>query len=364
VTEPQDDDLDDGLGLEKFAFPSANLFRYDGWHLPRKQFIRHSQWSEPLRALMAERADVGGPLRYLGLPGADLLDIRHLHERLCLPDGRVITFLGFDRSAHPNSAENFAVNAAYADMLRSPLVEDSNILPDDLYLLIDEASIAFQEMKRRAPFDVINLDFCEGVFGADINAQSCVYPLLMRLFSVQRTNDPWLLLITSRVSADAFASTTLQRLLAMLQSNVTDCEGFASACSEVLPTELPMDESTARGLPANVFFSLVSLMAGKWLVRAAAAANCKLKVVSAAGYKVHGGAQAMDMLSLSIRVEPQYVLSADGTGLVGGENDECAQALRMVPRMARPESIDEYLDQNETSSRRATAESRTPDMLS
>src|SRR4051794_33064978 len=65
------------------------------WHRPRKQFVRREQWWELVRRLYEGRPD-GAPLRYLGLPGVDLIDLRYLHDRVCNPVGRPLRFLGFN----------------------------------------------------------------------------------------------------------------------------------------------------------------------------------------------------------------------------------------------------------------------------
>ncbi|MEU4514006.1 hypothetical protein AB0G05_31285 [Nonomuraea wenchangensis] len=350
------DELDADLGLDDYELLAPPPRSYDGWHLPRKQFIRHSQWSEPLRDILNARSNPLAPISYLGLPGADLLDLRHLHERLCEPTGRRLRFVGFDRAARPQEADNAILNTAFADMIRKPLVEDeSRLFGDDLHLLLDEASVAFREVRRRAPFDVINLDFCEPVVGADLSSVSCVYPLLKRLFSLQRTNNPWLLLLTSRVKEEAFASSTLVSLLKVLEINRQQCDGFEALLPELLAGGRPLAEQDARSMEDGQFFRLVALLLGLWLISAAEDAHCKVSLVSAAGYAVYGGG-GMDMLSLSIKVEPDYGLVANGVGRADRAKQECQQAKRMAPRISRPDSIDDYLAANIEWAHRATRE--------
>ena len=53
------------------------------WHKPRKQYIRLRQWCAIVRWLIRKVGmQQGDSLRYLGLPGEDLLDIRKSSRRV------------------------------------------------------------------------------------------------------------------------------------------------------------------------------------------------------------------------------------------------------------------------------------------
>ena len=56
------------------------------WHRPRKQFVRHYQWCKEIRRMISHTPPADGVLKYLGLPGVDLLDLRYFHEEVCQTD--------------------------------------------------------------------------------------------------------------------------------------------------------------------------------------------------------------------------------------------------------------------------------------
>src|SRR4051794_11388333 len=114
----EDDELEGDLGQDKFELTVTPERTYDGWHLPRKQVVRHAQWSGPLGDLLRRRKAAPTTIRYLGLPGRDLLDIRHLLDTVCAPMGCEISFIGFDRAAKDNDPANPLLNSAYADLMR------------------------------------------------------------------------------------------------------------------------------------------------------------------------------------------------------------------------------------------------------
>ena len=68
---------------------------FSSWHKPRKQWIRKYQWLHEIGILLKGikfRDD--RPLKYLSLPGDDLLDVRVLHE-LCVRQKLSLRYLGF-----------------------------------------------------------------------------------------------------------------------------------------------------------------------------------------------------------------------------------------------------------------------------
>src|SRR5215469_1547520 len=82
------------------------------WHRPRKQAVRQIQWGSEINWLLAHKSPDDRSLRYLGLPGADLLDIRYFYSRFCSDGSHKLTFLGFDESAKPGSKYRDALNVS------------------------------------------------------------------------------------------------------------------------------------------------------------------------------------------------------------------------------------------------------------
>src|SRR5690242_12105971 len=64
------------------------------WHRPRKHYVRNAQWANAIREVMRDR-DGSERLKYVGLPGVDLLDLRHILKFVCEPHERHLEFIGF-----------------------------------------------------------------------------------------------------------------------------------------------------------------------------------------------------------------------------------------------------------------------------
>lgn len=68
------------------------------WHKPRKHYVRLKQWCHETRKLLKQfESDQNEELRYFGMPGEDLLDIRVLKE-VCAKSNVKLRYLGFDCS--------------------------------------------------------------------------------------------------------------------------------------------------------------------------------------------------------------------------------------------------------------------------
>ncbi len=135
------------------------------WHKPRKQYIRIYQWCAIVRRLIKQNGmQQGDILRYLGLPGEDLLDIRSLRG-VCEPGGIWVKYLGFDSTANLSKGE-FEFQLAQHEVARSGFInQHSRILKARIEHVANEASLAYKYASEYGDFDVINIDLCDSIAG-------------------------------------------------------------------------------------------------------------------------------------------------------------------------------------------------------
>ena len=88
------------------------------WHKPRKQYVRHHQWRAEIDLMLNDAPRADNTLKYLGLPGPDLLDLRHLHAEICEPRDLGFRFLGFNNAAKPSSAAQTELNISLDEVNR------------------------------------------------------------------------------------------------------------------------------------------------------------------------------------------------------------------------------------------------------
>lgn len=195
------------------------------WHKPRKQWIRASQWASSISSLADQLRlkDLNEPLRYLSLPGPDLLDVRSI-QPMCNDKQIELQFVGLNSG--DNDDANVALNRALINQVRSlPGIDRaSEVVTDRFEHLALKKSIAYTRIvTAQKSFDVVNIDLCgsfaegmTGVYGA--NVANALF-LLMQHQAKNRSKD-WLFFITTRSHKEMVGEDTMQRFVAWLNSMI------------------------------------------------------------------------------------------------------------------------------------------------
>ena len=162
-----DDELYDGIvDVPAYSAPLPVSKPFLAWHRPRKQYVRDKQWSQQISRLLRDHPPQDNTLRYLGLPGVDLLDLRYFNSMVCQPKAVSLCFLGFNNAARPSTSAGIELNISIDEVMKTSGIDPrSSIIRDDFSSLANLSSLAFKSAKNIGPYDVINLDLCDG-FGA------------------------------------------------------------------------------------------------------------------------------------------------------------------------------------------------------
>jgi hypothetical protein len=229
----ESDDLAGGIvGVEEYTVTVPPKKTFLPWHKPRKQFVRNDQWRHYIVEMLDETKPPDGILTYFGLPGVDLLDLRFFGGTVCDPRSLKLRFLGFNDAASPQSGDQTELNISLDELSKSTFFDPmSEIVPDDFRELVNDDSIAWQKTLELGPYDVLNLDLCDG-FGAQEPGQisETYYNAMSKLFGIQaRKKGPWLLLLTTRVGKVHVHIDTLTRLSRLYAENLKKCNEFQKA---------------------------------------------------------------------------------------------------------------------------------------
>lgn len=343
---------DDLVGVELYEAAAPAKKEFFPWHQPRKQFVRHEQWCVQINRLLDDGAQLtldGGTLKYCGLPGTDLIDLRCFHDAICVPRGIKLRFLGFNSAAAQNSPQQIELNISKDEIDKLPQVDPiSEVIQDDIRTVANVDSIAWLKMTKFGPFDVVNLDLCDG-FGADdaLLFNDNYYNTVAQLMAIQaRQKTPWLFLLTTRVGQDHIHFETLDRFRQRYTKNLTECVEFQKVSGEEFKIndekELAAALSTATGIH-QIF--LVGLC--KWLLGMAIEHQTSIEVKSVLGYRVVKGAPTTDLVSLAIKFVNHAAPAADPLQLATVKPvalDECALSTKALRRVAKHVDVDEILD--------------------
>ena len=229
---PHNDDVghaDDIFSTIVYEAPKPLKKIFLPWHKPRKQFVRHHQWCKEIQALLADVQPGGRTLKYLGLPGVDLLDLRYFHSQVCEPKQLQMRFLGFNSGANPKSESQTDLNISLDEVRKLNMIDPlSEIICDDFCLVANPSSMAWRKTRDLGPYDIINLDLCDG-FGAHQPGalDNTHYNAVNRLLSLQaKSKHPWLLFLTTRTGKQDIHDELLQKFHDKYKQNLADCNAF------------------------------------------------------------------------------------------------------------------------------------------
>lgn len=338
------------LGEYEAPLPPAAKGDFLPWHRPRKQYVRHHQWCHEVSKLITDSPLADGVLKYLGLPGVDLLDLRHFHSAVCEEKNVSLRFLGFNSSARPRSKAQTELNISLDEVMRLPRVDPlSNVIGDNFARIANQKSIAFSKACELGPYDVINLDLCDG-FGAQApgTLDNNYYDAVNTLLSLQaRSKSPWLLLLTTRADKANINDQVLQALIGKYVANLTECDAFREASRDHFDIETAEALASATLTPGGLLPVFLTGLC-KWFVALALEHQppTMVELRSAFGYRVEKGAEHEDLISLAFKFTPTFAPPGDPLGLASPaapKLDEGTMATKALRRVAKRIDADKKL---------------------
>lgn len=318
IEETDDDFLEDLVapGTYEAASPASRSFK--AWHKPRKQYVRELQWCASIKQMLPSWGLDSGPIRYLTLPGQDLLDIRLIHESVCEASDSGIHFVGFDKAASPTDTDQTDLNISLHDIYHLQRVDrNSKIFPDDILLAGDPNSIAHREVSFGGPYHAINLDFCGGFAQSSVNPSQLptIYNLLKVLFEIQsHSHSPSLLFLTVRTDRASGNEDSIERLFHIALQRFGECEPYRTAIGRQF--QITDEQSFRDALTDDTSYEGVFLLSMfTYMVDLAFANNAKLGLENVATYTVFQGGTHPDMASIVFKIEPIRNTTPDPHGL-------------------------------------------------
>ncbi len=340
----------DIFGDYEYEAPIPGAKTFLPWHRPRKQFVRDFQWLEQIKNLYADSGNNSGRLTYLGLPGIDLLDLRYFHTALCKEQKIILKFLGFNSAASPANNSQIEMAISLDEVTKLEHIDPgSDVIWDDFCQIGNTSSNAWRRARKEGPFDVINLDLCDG-FG--LQPPDCLagthYNALNQLLSLQsRFTSPWLLFLTTRAGVDHVNEEVFERLKEHYSRILDDCQAFKEFSTERFSIEdrptLEQAIKTEGGL-MSVFITGIC----NWLLNMAADQRppTKVEVKSVVGYRVNSASTNADLISVALRFEPLFTANIDQVGLATNATppmDLCSLSTRAIKRIASFKDVDDIL---------------------
>lgn len=359
-SEDQDSLSDDiAEGNYEAAKPLKKAFL--AWHRPRKQYVRENQWLFHINRLISSlKRESDEPLKYLGLPGVDLLDLRHIHNNLCEIKQIHLLFLGFN-TCNPHTDAGSELNISLTEVRELPFVmRESDVIGADFRQIGEVTSKAHNYAKKKGPFDIVNLDLCD-CFASESpeNKEVTHYDAMKGLITLQgRRKEPWLLFLTTRGGSGDVHPNVLSKFAEKYKASLVECENFRLASFDHLGIGSTNDVDTALQTSAgeaNVFLtSLCSWLLGEAL------SNMPPTTVELLGvleYKVNDKSDSPDLFSIALKFSPSSYIPPDALGLskpTGKKPSEHEYSTKFLPKIALRKNVDLFLDADSQVSQKMT----------
>jgi len=320
--ESGEERMDDGMfPIIAYEAPIPEKKPFLPWHRPRKHFVRHEQWQQQIEILANAGQLEHQTIRYLGLPGTDLLDIRHFHRTLCEPKELMLRFLGFNTAAQPQNTGQTELNISLDEVSKLPRIDPlSEVIADDFCFLADESSKAWNRAKDLGPFDVINLDLCNGFAK---HKPGCLdnnhYNAVNKLMALQAgKKHSWLLFLTTRTGQQDINAEVLTKFIEKYRSNLAECVSFQEKSLTDFKIgnagDLDQEVQTPDGHLSVFLVGLCNWMIG---IGVGQQPPFNVSVSSVLGYRVWPNATHNDLVSIAFRFDPTFAAAPDRMGIAG-----------------------------------------------
>ena len=280
---PDEDDraiVDDVLPAEivDLAVPVA-LDRLLPWHRPRKQLVRENQWINLSRRLIEKERNKPGlrapgtslrEVRYLTLPGIDYLDVRQLAD-VCRELDCSLTSTGFQSGGERNPYVARAQLRETSLMDAGHITNRSHTFPRRFEDIVRRDSLAYLDLKSRAPFHIVNVDACGSIAEPEGDDANRLIDALYRIveLQLQLMTSRWLLFVTTYVHPESIAQPTLEKLCSAIYANADENGDFRDGVGDLLNAggNSIRDAAHVVSLQAGIsFLQLFSLGLAKWFL--------------------------------------------------------------------------------------------------
>lgn len=356
MAENIENGLADGIAPKEIAHVEPVTTKsFKPWHKPRKQWMRRNQWVKEIDTLIPHLRLDGRPLRYLSLPGEDMLDIRVLAD-YCSGRNLRLKCLGYDEGARDRATE-LEVDISRSE-ISSNIEPNSVVVADNLGVLKDVNSVGFKYVYDHGPFDVINLDLCGAI--------SCVnYPdnhqVMLNLceYQINHSREKWLLFLTTRAEYEQVNVDHLPHYLKCLKKNAEAHDTFRLRLLDI--SRWDVSRYTADATAAHIldgcrnkeFVKLFAAGFSKWLLQLLDSTNnsWSVEMLNSCWYRVEDNQTATsfpNMLSLVFLFSPVNMPIQDASGLANPNPqtiiDEKALAMRILEQTENLFDVDREMD--------------------
>ena len=319
-----EESLEGGVTNPDTTLVAPSPLEYRPWHKPRKQYVRVKQWIHHSRgrvlALRAAGHFAGGvPLKYLTLPGPDLIDIRLMTE-LCTELDVKLHYTGFCTDTDDQQTRLRQNINQFRASNNTTVAIGSDVHKVALQKVVDKGSAAHNELQKGGPYQIVNIDACTPLLTGNSDATGRLIDAIKAVveYQVNAGAAPWILLLTTPVQRDHISGELLNKLNAEIETNYTSSTLFAEALNQCFVDGENLEEFLRRmsQVHGEDFVNIATLGISKWLVHLGEDGGCRVKKMEGFCYSTFGAHPLTpNMISVCYLFEKQPVRLTDRSGL-------------------------------------------------
>lgn len=325
------------------------------WHKPRKHWVRRYQWGLESKRLIEElELSNKRALRYMTLPGPDMLDVRFLHT-VCQDMNTKLSFIGY---IHADQNDLLELELSESEVRDMQYLDSgtSRVVQDDFQTLADPSSVGSSAVINGASFDVINIDLCKcvGEFEPE-DKQRSYFDSIRQLFTLQVkkrvVDEPWLFFITTRADFDRVCPKSRQGFFQLLIDACTKSGSLLGSLKNHFGVTMNdliacRDGKMSKTFPFEKIFAIAL---GEWIAHVLDNFAPKVRVQLLDSSRAYGvkNPSDYDMLSLAFRCETVFHDTTDHSGLSGEKGavapvqyDQFLSVSQMVSAIADIKNLD------------------------
>mgnify|MGYP001003367998 CR=1 FL=1 len=289
--------------------PRKNEFK--PWHRPHKQYIRGKQWATDAVRLAKELDLEDRTIRYLSLPGEDLLDVRYVGKCLFESCGLRLYFYGYDKRADGKDVE---FNSLEFSVKESEYIDGkSRVINDDIRSLGQVKAKTRQDLLNLRPFHIVNLDLCGSVAGSPQSVTGVSYLDAISAMLLLQSRASWnsLLFVTSRVDRQSSDKKLYARLLGIVDAACAKYRLFNQGFRDQWNVDSAIETLKSDCYATEEDRFLLGFI--EWFIATAFESGIKptLKSVKTYNTSYCGGSGSDDMASISFGLEPILPVRSD-----------------------------------------------------
>jgi hypothetical protein len=339
------------LGDGPIDFPELAAKVFQPWHRPRKQYVRDHQWIRELGFLARDLHLDGTELRYLTLPGDDLLDVRHIHDEICIDHDLKLRYLGFNTSATTRDPSGSAMNSSiFAIRQLKNVHHESRVIVEDIRKVGVERSVSWQTVRQAGKFHAVNLDLCggfaDGVSGPGL---ASYFRALDWIMSNQGSSqEESLLFLTTRIDESSISDSSHEALNSLTVQLLKDCARYAEQMEQAFGMSQDIGARELENQIASPTLFVLGLIS--WLTMCAIRNGLSVSVKSLMSYRTGSDHGDDDIISIALRLKPNPMLHPDPTGLSvapslqpTADQKLCSQSDGVPARVSETRRVDEML---------------------